>query len=200
MAGLPVEMRGAATGAVLAFTEGPPPMKRMRQIDAALCASREMGAGTLLGKVVVEEVRSVDQLLDWARHRLPYLFRKTGATVVVIDSVAAVYRPEFDDAISRAGHLVALAAALKKAAADVGGVCVCINQVSQSVGFDGGLSKTVPALGAAWANCVDTRVFLRRGRVGGEIRFAKVLHSSFVPSTAGDGAEYRVAEEGIVCD
>lgn len=200
MAGMPLEKYGAGTGAVIAFTEGPPPVKRMYQIERALCQANGIRAGSLLDKVIVEQVRSVDQLLDWAKHRLPYLFRESGATVVVVDSVAAVYRPEFDDALSRAGHLVGLAAALKQAAADVSGVCICVNQVSQSVGFDGGLSNMVPALGAAWSNCVDTRVFLKRIRMGGERRFAKILHSSFVPCTEGNGAEYRVAEGGIVSD
>lgn len=175
-------------------------MSRMEQIDTALCVARGLEKGSLLKRVVVEEVRSVEQMLDWAKHRLPYLFRQAGGSVVIVDSVAAVYRPDFDDAVARAGHLVALAAALKKAAAEGAGVCVCVNQVSQSVGFDGGLSKTVPALGAAWANCVDTRVFLKRGRGGKDVRYAKVLHSSFVPSSTDEGAEYRITEEGVVCD
>ncbi|CDF39004.1 unnamed protein product [Chondrus crispus] len=197
MAGAPVEHGGAATGAIVAFTEGAPPIARMHQIEAHLCDARGLPAGTLLRKVVVEQVRSVDQLLNWAQHRLPYLFRQTGATVVVVDSVAAVYRPEFDDALSRAEHLVALAAALKRAAAHVGGVCVCANQVSQGLAADGTLNRTVPALGAAWSNCVDTRVFLRRAWGGSGGRIAKVLHSSFLGTVDG-GEEYQVTSKGVV--
>lgn len=195
MAGAPPDQAGGGTGAVVAFTEGPPPIRRMKQIEAHLCKAHGLPIGALLKKVVIEQIRSVDQLLNWAQHRLPYLFRQTGARVVVVDSVAAVYRPEFDDALSRAEHLVMLAAALKRAAADVSGTCVCANQVSQSMGVDGALSKTVPALGGTWSNCVDTRVFLRRASGGRGMRSANVLHSSFLQG--GDSEEYEVTEKGI---
>lgn len=118
---------------IYAFIEGRPPIKRMGEIERALCSKFDITCGTLLDGVVVEAVRSADELLVWSETRLPYLLRETKARVVVIDSIAAVYRPEFKDALSRMKHMAQTSAALKRATATVQGVCVCVNQVSQKV-------------------------------------------------------------------
>lgn len=113
----------------------------------------------------------------------------------MLDSVAAVYRPEFDCAKARAAHLAVMAGALLSAVATVDGVVVCVNQVSQSVGAFGELDRTVPALGPAWSHCVQTRLFLYRGP-GGR-RFGKLLGAPHLPPSEGEGVAFVVAEDGI---
>lgn len=196
IAAAPVASGGLASGAVYAVTEGAPPVRRMMSIDAALCRRFRLEPEALAARVIVETIDSVDGLLRWATHRLPYLLRTTGARVVIIDSVAAVYRPEFDDALSRANHLVLTAAALKRAAAGARGVCVCVNQVTmrfERTRLTQG--RTAPALGAAWANCVNTRVFLQRSAAGREMR---VLHSSYMQATRDEGVGFEVTGDGVV--
>jgi len=201
MTAAPVSCGGLASSAVFAFTEGPPPIKRITEIDGALCERFGLEAGSLLSRVIVEKIDSVVALLHWAEVRLPYLLREADARIVLLDSVTALYRPDFADALSRANHLVAMAAALKRAASRVQGMCICINQVSQRFEIDQQtLSTTAPALGASWANCVGTRLFLKKREYGRAQRFARVLHSSYLPPTEGDGEPYQITEAGITSD
>lgn len=201
MAAAPLQHGGIQSSAILAFTEGLPPVSRMHHIDTALCKKFDLPSGSLLHGVIIETIRSSDELLKWANFRLPYLLRETASRLVVIDSVAAVYRPDFDDPIARATHLTAMAAAVKHAMTAVDGVAVCVNQVSQSrEPGSQSLNLTVPALGSAWGRCVATRIFLQRLRVGDDCRFAKVLASSYLPVCEDLGESYRITRNGVVSD
>lgn len=193
MATAPLLHGGLQCQCIYTFIEGRPPIKRMSQIERALCSKFKMTSGTLLHGVVVETIRSADELLVWSETRLPYLLRKTEARVVVIDSIAAVYRPEFKDALSRTRHMAQTSAALKRATAAVQGVCVCLNQVSQKVDSLG-FGKIVPALGSVWGNTVETRVFLRRS---GTHRFARIMDSAHLYDTEEE-REFQICQEGVI--
>ncbi|KAI0567253.1 DNA recombination and repair protein Rad51-like protein [Gracilaria domingensis] len=188
----PLQRSGLQSNCVYVFIEGPTPIKRMTEIENALCSRFGLTSGTLLHGIVVEEIRSADQLLVWSETRLPYLLRKTNARVVVIDSIAAVYRPEFQDALSRTRHLARMSAALKRAMASVEGVCICVNQVSQKVDSIG-FGHVVPALGSVWGNTIETRIFLRRS---GTRRFAKILDSAHLYDTEEE--EFQICKEGVL--
>lgn len=184
----------AGGSAIYACTEGAPPMARL----AALCGS-EVAARY----VYVERLRTSEHLLQWAGGgRLAYMVRTftPRVRVIVVDSVAAVYRAEFSDAGARAAHLTALARALRQ---PCGVVVVCINQVSQAPDrVSGELSATIPALGGAWSALVDTRIFITRvrgcGGSGGR-RCASILSSSYLPSD-GRKAYFRITGDGVVQD
>ncbi|CAN8069005.1 unnamed protein product [Agarophyton chilense] len=192
MTAVPLQQNGLQSKCVYVFIEGRPPIKRMREIENAMCDRFGLTSGILLHGIVVEEVRSADELLVWSETRLPYLLRKAHARVLVIDSIAAVYRPEFRDALSRTGHLARMSASLKRAMAAVEGVCICVNQVSQRV--DGvGHGNIVPALGSVWGNTVETRIFLRRS---GTRRFARVFDSAHLIDAEEE--EYQICKEGVV--
>lgn len=200
MAPAPCTVGGLASSSIYVSTEGKPPISRFHTLSMALpqrlsfaCPDPSLAEG-----VIVEKVRDSDHLLYWASARLPWLLRRTGARVIIVDSVAALYRPEFHDPVARANHLVQLVRALRTAIAPVSGVCICVNQVSQAVDrFSGTLDATVPALGSSWAQLVATRVFLKR--TFDKRRVATILHSSYLPND-GRKAYFRVASEGIVSD
>lgn len=186
---------GNDAGAVYAVCKGRFASGRCRELAAArvtsCIASRDdkvnfkKSVDEILDKIVVEEISSAEALLTWALWRLPYLLRESGARVVIIDSVAALYRPEFDNALARAGHLCRMAAALKSALRETrhgDGVCLCINQVSQKFGRSfGGGSVTAPALGPAWSVCLNTRLFIDRSP-NGSPRLLRVLHAGHLSS------------------
>lgn len=201
MSAIPQFHGGLASKAVFAFTEGPPPIRRITQVATALSDRFNLSRNSLLSSIVVEKVDSVDDLLYWADVRLPHLLRQSNARVVLIDSVTALYRPEFEDAMSRANHLALMAMALRRAVNRVQGVCICVNQVSQRFEIDvQTLSTIAPALGVTWANCVATRVFLSKRAHGDVKRFARILHSSYLPVTDAQGVPYVINESGVTLD
>ncbi|KAG2333280.1 hypothetical protein Bca52824_004460 [Brassica carinata] len=113
-------------------------------------------------------------------------FVKTSKTrlplkLIVLDSVAALFRSEFDNTPSdlrkRASCFFKISGKLKQLASKFGLAVVITNQVTDFVESSDGLSglrignlrclyssgrRVVPALGLAWANCVNSRVFISR--------------------------------------
>lgn len=198
MCGAPKAVGGLSSFAIYTSTEGVPPVRRLQSLSASLMQRLKLGPSeTELDKrLIIESVRTSDHLLNWASFRLPYLLRETGARLVIIDSVAAVYRVEFTDALARSKHFVQLTSAIRNAMTPVSALCICVNQVSQAVDrFTGTLDATVPALGSSWAHLIATRLFLKR--TVGIRRIARVLHSSYLPDD-GRIANFSVTGEGIV--
>lgn len=191
---LPLSKGGLGGSATYLCTEGPPPVRRLISLDEALCKRERLNKGSLIKRVAIERASGdADGLLHWAKHRLPRLRREGDVRLAVVDSVAAVYRVDFDDVRVRARHLAQLGAALR--ASDV--TVVVVNQVSQAMDrLSGELDAVVPALGGAWTACVDTRLFLAR-RGGGARRSARVLSSSCVACDQ-PAAEWLVTEDGVV--
>lgn len=170
-------------GAIYCVTAGAFPARRFAQI-----ASEDVQRRT-----VVETVRDVKELEDWASWRLEWLLRKTRAKIVVIDSIAALYRPAFarGSEIERAQSLTTTAAALKATTAKSGAALLCLNEVASRPGRQ----LIVPALGQSWARCCGTRLELTRtpGRLG--TRRIRVKHSSFLPS--GKEAYFSITAAGL---
>ncbi len=168
-------------GAVYAVTSGRFATARFAQI----------ARDDALRRTIVEHVRDVQALEHWSQFRLPHILRTTGARIVIIDSIAALYRPAFERGteIERAKSLATVIAALKAATAEVDGVIIAVNQVSARPGR----SSTVPALGAAWARCCNARIELSRIPHRTARRF-RLLHSSFAPETT---AYFSITESGL---
>lgn len=198
MCGAPVSNGGLSSFAIYTSTEGVPPVQRLQSLSTSLMQrlGLESREGPLSKYVVIENVRTSDHLLNWATLRLPYLLRQTSARLVIVDSVAAVYRAEFTDAVVRANHFVQLTCAIRRAITPMSAFCICVNQVSQAMDpFTGALDVTVPALGASWAHLMATRVFFKR--TTGDRRVARILHSSYLPHD-GRTEYFCVTGDGVV--
>lgn len=198
MCGAPKSVGGLSSFAIYTSTEGVPPVRRLQSLSASLMQRLGLGPteAPLAERLIIENVRTSDHLLNWASFRLPYLLRETGARLVIIDSVAAVYRVEFTNALARSKHFVQLTSAIRNALSPASAFCICVNQVSQAVDrFTGALDATVPALGSSWAHLIATRLFLKRTM--GVRRIARIMHSSYLPDD-GRFATFSVTGEGIV--
>lgn len=132
----------------------------------------------------IQNVHNVDHLFDVmskiesfvknSKTRLPL-------KLIVLDSVAALFRSEFENTPSdlrkRASCFFKISGKLKQLANRFGLAVVITNQVTDFVESSDGLSglrignlrclyssgrRVVPALGLAWANCVNSRVFISR--------------------------------------
>eukprot|EP01018_Ginkgo_biloba_P040189 Gb_37567 [translate_table: standard] len=136
--------------------------------------------------VFVRGVHTIEELLNFLEHIQILLENPIAMPVrlIVIDSVAALFRSDFDntanDLVKRANLFFKLSSKLKYYAQKFNLAVVATNQVVDCVdseGSKGSMSdlrlgnfqslvssgrRVVPALGLSWAHCVNIRLFLSR--------------------------------------
>jgi DNA-repair protein XRCC3 len=172
----------------------------------------------------------VDQLLDILPKMESFLSDlKTQLPVklIVIDSIAALFRSEFENTPAelkrRSSLFFKISGKLKSLAKRFGLAVVVTNQIVDLVVPEGvnGLRvgnlarlyssgrRVCPALGLAWANCVNSRLFLSRNE---EIekeenrladsnhlstRTRRQLHVVFAPHLPAASCEFVITREGV---
>eukprot|EP00036_Acanthoecidae_sp_10tr_P019492 CAMPEP_0206298260 /NCGR_PEP_ID=MMETSP0106_2-20121207/6598_1 /ASSEMBLY_ACC=CAM_ASM_000206 /TAXON_ID=81532 /ORGANISM="Acanthoeca-like sp., Strain 10tr" /LENGTH=333 /DNA_ID=CAMNT_0053728955 /DNA_START=44 /DNA_END=1045 /DNA_ORIENTATION=+ len=191
---LPPSAGGLGGGAVFICTEDAFPNKRMAQL-AETCGGRwpALAASAVGDRVYVEHCGTVAGLLSLLAHKVPVMV-KHGVRLVVVDSIAALFRGEYgrDDSIARADDLFKISRALKALSDQWHTAIVCVNQVSDLVG-DGAPRLVIPALGLAWSDMVNTRLFLQKGS-GAEPRTLAVVLAPHLPPTR---VAFRVDASGV---
>ncbi|KAL7871790.1 hypothetical protein SRHO_G00067730 [Serrasalmus rhombeus] len=213
----PQDHGGLGSGAVYICTEDSFPIKRLRQLITQQSRLRPNLPQALIrslrfsDNIYIEHTADLEALQKCVSQRVPVLLERGLARLVVVDSVAALFRTEFqaDEAIERARHLLAFSAALHRLSHTHSAPVFCINQVSDVVDgpnpgrCDYGLvdSKVLPALGIAWANQVMSRLMLRRQegclRSGGQTCAPRKLEVVFAPHLPRASCLCGVWEEGV---
>lgn len=162
---MPVALGGNGGRVVYLDTEGSFSASRLREIAAARYGSyfdSEERLDELLAAVIVVTVRSSAELcvvLD----ELETTVLAEGVRLLVLDSVAARARTEFDatETVKRQAMLLEQAQALKQLAEQCNLHVVVSNQVTTKLdGVDDGVITA--ALGPLWAHAVNTRLVLDR--------------------------------------
>ena len=181
------------SGVVYVCTEGEFPARRFRQMRHA-----GLGAAEACARVVVERAASFEELWGVASARLPLLLARTRARLLVLDSVGALGAEHGSGELgARAEQLWRLAQRLKWLADQYACGVLVLNQVRADFA-DGRPDAVAPALGLVWANCVNTRIMVRKTRRaspdGSPIREMAVHLCPYLPSFA---AEFVVTSEGI---
>ncbi|RXM90739.1 DNA repair protein XRCC3 [Acipenser ruthenus] len=153
----PRKYGGLEAGAVYICTEDTFPTKRLQQLSS-----------------LQHKLRPEDSLNSCISKRVPILLSRGLVRLVVVDSIAALFRCEFEakDALLRAKHLLAFGATLHSLSHRFKTPIVCVNQVADAVGdFDlvqsnfGLLDKKVlPTLGITWSNQLLIRLMVSRTR------------------------------------
>lgn len=189
MATLPYSKRGLDSGVVCVFTEGPPPVKRLVQMERCISSKNGLETGDLLKRIVIEKVNTPEEIVAWSEERVRYLLRKVRGRVIVVDSVAGVWRGE--EAKERAQAMARMAAALKRAVWETGGgLVVAVNQVTMKLEE----GRIAPALGRVWQECLEGRIFLRRKEGG---RGARRIDVEASWCEQDGGMEMWIGEGGI---
>lgn len=129
MVQLSTERGGLDKKAVFVCTEDAFPSKRLFEIADAF--TKRHGEKKYLDNVFIEHVHDAHHLLELVTRRLPILMQKERIGLIVIDSVAGVFRLEAD-AISRANKMRRLAHALQAVGFDYECAIICINQVDNA--------------------------------------------------------------------
>ncbi|KAL6293733.1 hypothetical protein ACE6H2_001875 [Prunus campanulata] len=149
--------------------------------------------------------------------------------LIVIDSIAALFRSQYQttpaDLKRRSEMFFNISGTLKGLANKFGLAVVVTNQVVNFIGPHDGVNgvrlgnlesldtsgrRVSPALGLAWAHCINSRVFLARHEqsIGVNIRNApstticsqihRTFHLVFAPHLAYASAEFVIRKEGLV--
>uniref|UniRef100_A0A8C9L2H0 DNA repair protein n=1 Tax=Panthera tigris altaica TaxID=74533 RepID=A0A8C9L2H0_PANTA len=161
-------------------------------------------------QIFVEHVADVDALLECVSKKVPVLLSRGMVRLVVIDSVAAPFRCEFDSLASmpRARRLQALGATLRRLSSTFRSPVLCINQfLSVTVGPVFCLSlweeRVSPALGMTWSNQLLMRLMVSRRRPEEEAvlpppgRPDRTLRVIFAPHLPPSSCSYTVSTEGV---
>ncbi|GFO17153.1 DNA repair protein xrcc3 [Plakobranchus ocellatus] len=148
-------------GAVYICTEDVFPSRRLQQLIRFYNSKRR--SHKFGDNIFIEHVADFEGLDLCVEKRLPALLARGMVKLVVIDSVAALFRCHYTAAqmMERAHHLSQFASVLHQLAAQHRIPVICVNQVSANM--DGpGINSVTPALGLTWANQVTCRVMMSR--------------------------------------
>ncbi|EOY31825.1 hypothetical protein QUC31_019641 [Theobroma cacao] len=234
---LPVSHGGLSASALYLHTEFPFPFRRLHQLSLSFRSSnaRHLPCNdNPCDRVYVQSVHSADELLEIMSKTESFIeSSKTQLPVrlIVIDSIAALFRSEFDNTpveLKRRSSLFFKISSMLKALARRFNLAVLLtNQVVDMVGPNEGINglrignlgclytsgrRVCPALGLAWANCVNSRLFLSRheevnreengkliGESGGFVckQTRRKLYVVFAPHLPESSCEFVITREGL---
>ncbi|XP_041468263.1 DNA repair protein XRCC3-like [Lytechinus variegatus] len=166
---LPIQQGGLACGVVYICTEDVFPSKRLQQLISSF--NRKIGPSlakqlAVGDRIYVEHVAEKDQLWHCLEKRLPLLLSRGMVKLAVVDSLAAIFRSEFElrDTVKRARELQRVGAHLHRLSSQYNAAVVCVNQVTANMkaSLDPTESDMMPALGLTWSNIVKVRLMLSR--------------------------------------
>ena len=152
---------GLGGGCLYLSTEGPVPIARLQtylQERPDLC--EKLGEKNALDGVLIEDrIPDAETLWRTLCDKLPIVLSAGHIKLVIIDSIAAVFRGEFsgrNGMQDRNGWYFGLSNIMKRLHADYDCMFVLANQVSSRL--DTG--ENVPALGLSWASSINQRFFI----------------------------------------
>ncbi|XP_046577608.1 DNA repair protein XRCC3-like isoform X2 [Haliotis rubra] len=214
---LPLEHGGLEGGAVYVCTEDAFPNKRLHQVIQHFTRKwspprLQQDLANLGDNIFVEHVAEHEGLMFCVHKKIPILLAKGMVKLVIIDSVAALFRCEYGqgETVKRAKHMASFAAHLHKLGHQHNVPIVCVNQVSANLSSNSSQSSVLPALGLSWSNQITCRLMLRRTRqkvalpvqtVGGgreNIECAvRMLEVMFAPHLPPGACAFVVDHQGV---
>ncbi|XP_059630904.1 DNA repair protein XRCC3 homolog [Cornus florida] len=183
---LPISLGGLAASSLYIHSEFPFPSRRLQQLSHSFRSSHPnvFGSYDPCDRILVQAVHSADQLFDVLQRVDPLLANtpnRLPVKLIVIDSIAALFRSEFEntpcDLKRRSSLFFKISGKLKSQAKRFGLAVVLTNQVVDLVVSPEGMNelkvgnlgclyssgrRVCPALGLSWSNCVNSRLFLSR--------------------------------------
>uniref|UniRef100_A0A3P9KT88 Serpin peptidase inhibitor, clade A (alpha-1 antiproteinase, antitrypsin), member 10a n=1 Tax=Oryzias latipes TaxID=8090 RepID=A0A3P9KT88_ORYLA len=189
----PVE-HGGLGAALYICTEDSFPIRRLQQMISEQAILRSEVPSSLISglrfsdHVYIEHAADLDSLQVCLSRRAPVLLAAGLVRLIVVDSVAALFRSEFqaEDWMERNKQLLTFSSMLHQLSQEFTIPVLCINQ---------------PALGLAWANQVLVRLMIRRLQKtvsrGDQSSALRQLEVVFAPHLARSKCEVAVWREGV---
>ncbi|CAB1118285.1 unnamed protein product [Ectocarpus sp. CCAP 1310/34] len=171
---------------VLTCGEGDFPSRRLRQMASTYQSRHGVKPEKLMEGVCIQNAKTLDDQMMIIMEHLPHIMRSQNVKLVVIDSIAALFRSDLGcgrgDIGERSRLLGRLSQQMKRLGDRHGAAFVVVNQVtakfgSSTIGGGGGGQGTmggvggsgggggggsVPAMGLLWSQCINTRFKVRR--------------------------------------
>ncbi|KAL1356302.1 hypothetical protein HN51_008311 [Arachis hypogaea] len=221
---LPPSRGGLSASSLYIHTEYPFPLRRLRQLSRAFRSSHpDHPVADPCDRVFVQGVYTADELVDALPKIELFLIHSKSRfplRVIVIDSIAALFRSDFDntglDLRRRSCLFFKIAGGLKSLAKRFGLAVVVTNQVVDLIegGNGNGVRvgnlgvlyssgrRVAPALGLAWANCVNSRLFLSRHDDGADVdgscsKSRRRISVVFAPHLPHSSSEFVITTEGV---
>ncbi|CAK6983004.1 DNA repair protein XRCC3 [Scomber scombrus] len=205
---------GLGSGAVYICTEDRFPSRRLQQLIGQQRLPTDITCLTFTDQIYIEHTADMASLQTCLSRRVPVLLARGLVRLVVVDSVASLFRSEFQasDWLERTRHLLSFSSCLHNLSQEFNTPVLCINQVTTvttmvtmvttaSQGPHPLSSSVSPALGLAWANQVLVRLMMHRlqGTVthGDQSSALRRLEVVFAPHLAQDGRHAAVWTEGV---
>ncbi|NXB69969.1 XRCC3 protein, partial [Donacobius atricapilla] len=211
----PYKYGGLESGAVYICTEDVFPSKRLQQLIDQQHKLRADVPAEIIQKIrfgnsiFVEQAADLDMFQQCITRRLSLLLARGMARLVVIDSMAALFRGEFGPAQSalKARYLQTFGAQLHSLSTRFRTPIVCVNQVSDQIASHsaGTGSRVTPALGITWSNQLLMRLMVSRVSLPGHSPGAashcaastRTLSVIFAPHLPPSFCYYTVQLEGV---
>ncbi|XP_078799222.1 DNA repair protein XRCC3 isoform X2 [Oryzias latipes] len=209
----PVEHGGLGGGALYICTEDSFPIRRLQQMISEQANLRSEVPSSLIrglrfsDHVYIEHAADLDSLQVCLSRRAPVLLAAGLVRLIVVDSVAALFRSEFqaEDWMERNKQLLTFSSMLHQLSQEFTTPVLCINQVTDVLKDHDSLgplsSSVTPALGLAWANQVLVRLMIRRLQKtvsrGDQSSALRQLEVVFAPHLARSKCEVAVWREGV---
>uniref|UniRef100_A0A1I8P5I6 RecA family profile 1 domain-containing protein n=1 Tax=Stomoxys calcitrans TaxID=35570 RepID=A0A1I8P5I6_STOCA len=197
MAQLPTDIGGLRASVAYICTEHAFPSNRLHELSKVFMNKYPKHDINYLANVHVEHIHHSEQLIKCCSERLPPLMSTERVRLIIIDSVAAVFRT-YTDFVQRARDMRRLANCLLSLADKYNSAVICVNQVAS-------ISKKqpeVPCLGLAWSHLGRTR--MRISKVPKQVicddNFLTVrkLEVMYSPETPIAYAEFLITAEGAI--
>ncbi|CAH0475156.1 unnamed protein product [Peronospora belbahrii] len=159
----------------------------------------KLSSSDFLDGIFIEQLYTVDELMMLLQTRLPALLAEQNTKLVVLDSVAAVFRLEstssVKDAAERSRTMFHMTNCMRILSDEYGVVFVVTNQVTgdfdpRSAANGNGLC---PALGLSWSHCINQRLMIFRN-IASTQRQLEVMFSPHLPSKT---CNFQVTSDGV---
>uniref|UniRef100_A0A1A9WEE6 RecA family profile 1 domain-containing protein n=1 Tax=Glossina brevipalpis TaxID=37001 RepID=A0A1A9WEE6_9MUSC len=190
------ELGGLNGGVAFICTENRFPSKRLFEMSKYFIKIFPTYEINYMANVHVEHIIESDALLKCVGERLPELMSSTCIKLIIIDSVAAVFRT-YTDYVDRSRDMRRLANHLLHLAYKYNCVVICVNQVA-TVDNE---HPDVPCLGLSWSHLGRTRIRIskvpKQIKLQGRLLTVRKLEVMYSPDTPNDFAEFLITKDGV---
>ncbi|KFV61988.1 DNA repair protein XRCC3 [Dryobates pubescens] len=210
----PYKYGGLESGAVYICTEDAFPSKRLQQLIDQQHKLRADVPAEIIQKIkfgnsiFVEHAADLDAFHNCITKRISLLLTRGMVRLVVIDSIAALFRCEFgvSDSVTKARYLQTFGAQLHSLSTKFRTPIMCINQQSSNTFFHSLVdNRVIPALGISWANQLLMRLMVSRvlqpeqssGAASHHAGSVRTLRVVFAPHLPLSFCYYTVKLEGV---
>lgn len=191
----PLQSGGLNGGAVFISTEEYFSSKRLQQLILNFPSKYYKDPKrsiTFSDNIFVEHINCYDLLYQCLSKRVPILACKRNIRLVIIDSIAAIFRnayPSFKNQ-KRAADMREIGNTLHWLCAKFDIMIVCVNQVTSDLSSI--INQDVPALGLAWANLITHRIQLYKKP------YSRKFQIVFSPELPPQSVDFVIQDCGIV--